>query len=374
MSATTRDYYEVLGVSRSASAEEIKRAYRKLAQKYHPDKNLGNSEAEDRFKEVAEAYAVLSDPERRERYDRFGHADGLPFGASGFDPAVFGDFADILSQMFGFGAPGARGRRSRAVPGADLRYDLELSFREAVFGTTRQLQFERLEICEACAGTGSANRRAPESCPTCSGRGEVRFSQGFLVVSRSCPRCHGSGESVLDPCGECSGTGRRSRPVGLEVRIPAGVESGTRIRISGEGEPGIRGGKTGDLYVILSVQADPRFERHGTDLLLREVLPFPVLVLGGTVEIETLEGPVPLEIPAGTQPGERLRLRGKGVPRLRGKERGDLFVEIGVRVPHPRELSSAEREAIAQLAEASGTGAASNSRGVLGRVRDLFQV
>lgn len=373
MSVGTRDYYEILGVSRTAGAEEIKRAYRKLAQRYHPDKNPGDSEAEARFKEVAEAYAVLSDPEKRSRYDRFGHLDGSPFAGMDFDPSIFGDFSEILAQLFGIDVSARRSRQSAAVPGADLRYDLELPFREAIFGTTRKLSFERLEACKVCGGSGSAGQRRPEVCSTCGGRGEVRYSQGFLIVARSCPRCQGKGEILLDPCSECHGSGRSAHPVELEIRIPPGIEDGARLRLPGEGERGIRGGRAGDLYVVLSVQPDERFERRGDDLLTRQRFPYPLLVLGGSTEVESLDGPVSLEIPPGCQAGQRLRLRGLGVP-LRGtKGRGDLWVEVEVHVPHPRDLSAEEREAVERLAQVTGEASATSSRSVFDRVRDLFQ-
>ncbi|HVS14668.1 MAG TPA: molecular chaperone DnaJ [Thermoanaerobaculia bacterium] len=370
-SSTRRDYYEILGVERSATAQEIKSAYRKLAVKYHPDRNAGDPQAEDRFKEAAEAYAVLSDADKRARYDRFGHAAaGVPPG--GFDPSVFADFSDILGDLFGFGdAFGGRGRRrSSAVAGADLRYDLEIGFEEAAFGKEVELRIPRLERCGACSGTGSAGGAPPSTCDACAGRGQIRFAQGFFTVARTCPRCGGSGAVISDPCAECGGAARVERERQIEVRVPAGVDDGARLRLSGEGEHGLRGGPPGDLYVVLHVRAHERWTRHGADVLSREKISFPEAVLGGELEVETLHGSERLEIPPGSEPGSRFVLRGKGVPRLGRSGHGDHVVEVELEIPHPRELEEEEIELLRRLADLEGVRV--RGRGVLERVRDLF--
>jgi molecular chaperone DnaJ len=358
--AARRDYYEVLGVQRDAAVAEIKKAYRKVAVQDHPDRTPGNAEAEERFKAAAEAYAVLSDADKRARYDRFGHAGvggaaGNPF-QGGFDPSVFGDFADVLGDLFGFGAAGGRRRPGRAPSrGADLRYDLTLSFEEAAFGTTETLRIPRLERCDDCSGTGSAGNAAPKVCSACAGRGQVRFSQGFLTVARTCPQCGGDGVTITDPCPTCRGEGLVERDRSLEVRVPAGVDHGSRLRLAGEGEHGRLGGPTGDLYVVLRVEPHERFERHGTDVLSEESIGYAQAVLGSTLEVDTLHGPQPLEVPPGTRSGTELRLRGQGIERLgRPAGRGDHAVRLEVRVPHPRELSEEQVELLRKLAEVSG--------------------
>jgi len=368
---STRDFYEVLGVARDATAEQIKAAYRKAALENHPDRNPGDHAAEERFKAAAEAYAVLSDPAKRARYDRFGNAGGGGgFDAGGFDPSIFGDFSDILGDLFGFGARG-RGRRGGPEPGADLRYDLEISFEEAVFGATRKLEIPRLEGCEACGGSGAAPGSEAATCRTCSGRGEVRFAQGMFVVARTCPQCHGEGRVISKPCESCRGAGRVERRRELEVKIPAGVDHGARLRLNGEGEHGRRGGRTGDLYVVLEVAPHERYHREGTHVLTVEEIGYAQAVLGAEIEVETLHGPETLHVPAGTRPGAQFRLKGKGVPRLGGSGRGDHVVEVGVRVPAPSELSDEQKALLARFAELEGRPARAE-RSVLDRVRDLF--
>ncbi len=374
MATSRRDYYEILGIERTASIQEVKKAYRRLAVRYHPDKNPGDAAAEERFKEAAEAYAVLSDGDKRARYDRFGHAGvggaaGSPF-SGGFDPTVFGDFADILGDLFGFGMGGGRRRGGRAATrGADLRYDLVLSFEEAAFGTTETLRIPRLETCEDCAGTGSEGQRAPKVCSACGGRGQVAFSQGFLTVARTCPQCGGQGSRVTDPCPTCRGEGRRERERSIEVKIPGGVDEGSRLRLGGEGEHGRLGGPAGDLYVVLRVQPHERFVRQGADVFSEVEIAYPQAVLGGTVGVETLHGEVPLEVPAGSPGGREFRLRGQGIPRLGGGGRGDHVVRVAVRVPHPRELSEEEGELLRRLAE---IGDHPVREKVLDRVKKMF--
>ena len=350
-----RDYYEVLGVARDAPLAEIKSAYRKLAVRFHPDRNPGDAAAEESFKEAAEAYAVLSDSERRARYDRFGHrATGSPAG--GFDPSVFADFSDILGDLFGFGDLGGGRRRGRSagVAGADLRYDLQIDFEEAVFGKEITLRVPRLETCEACSGSGSASGKPPAACPTCAGRGQVRFSQGFFTVARTCPQCRGAGAIVSDPCRECRGAGRVQQERSLQVRIPAGVDNGARLRLQGEGEHGLGGGPPGDLYVVIEVEEHDRYLRRGADVLTVETISYPEAVLGATLEVETLHGPATLRLPPGTQHGQQLALRGKGVAHLGRGTHGDHVVEIAVDVPEPTELSEAELELVRQLGALRG--------------------
>jgi len=366
--ASNRDYYEILGVARDATAAQVKSAYRKLAVKYHPDKNPGDSEAEERFKEAAEAYAVLSDDEKRARYDRFGREAPGGFGAGGFDPTIFGDFSDILGDLFGFGGGG---RAGGAQPGADLRYDLEIGFEEAAFGVSRTIEFPRLEGCDVCRGEGSAGGKPPAPCRACGGSGQVRFSQGFFTVARSCPNCRGEGRVVVDPCPQCRGAGRVERQRRLEVKIPAGVDSGARLRLSGEGEHGRRNGRRGDLYVVISVAAHERFRREGPHVITQLEVGYPQAVLGAEVEVETLHGKRALEIPPGTPAGHLFRLRGEGIERLGGRGRGDQIVEVVLRVPRPGELDDEQRELLRKLGELEGR-PAREERGVLERVKDLF--
>lgn len=367
-----RDYYEVLGVERNAGQQEIKSAYRKLAQKFHPDRNPGDREAEESFKEAAEAYAVLSDQEKRGRYDRFGHQGlGGAGGFGGIDPTIFADFSDILGDFFGFG--GGRGRGSSGMSrGADLRYDLTLTFEEAAFGTETTLRVPRLESCEECQGTGSAGGAAPSVCSACGGRGQVRFSQGFFTVARTCPQCRGEGRVISDPCKECHGEGRLERERSLSVKIPAGVDTGARLRLVGEGEHGRRGGPAGDLYVVVQVRPHARFRREGATVFSKFTLNFPQAVLGTTVEVETLRGKAPLDVPAGTAHGRDFRLRAQGIERLDGSGRGDHVVTVEIDVPNPRNLSEEEQQLLRRLAELGGY-PVKEDRGVFDRVKkNLF--
>jgi molecular chaperone DnaJ len=370
--AAKRDYYEVLGIDRQASAKEIKSAYRQQAVQNHPDRNPGDSAAEARFKEAAEAYAVLSDAQKRQRYDQFGH-QGVA-GASGFDPETFGDFADILGDFFGFGFGdmfGGGRRRGNGQPGADLRYELHLTLEEAAFGLEKTLDIPRLETCESCSGSGAREGSAPTTCSACGGRGQVRFSQGFFTVARTCPQCRGEGSVIGDPCEECDGSGRTRRRRSIEVRIPPGVDSGTRMRLQGEGEHGRRGGTTGDLFVDIRVKPHRSFERRGADVLSAVPASYSQAVLGGRLEVETLHGDEELEIPPGTQEGTDFRLRGKGIQRLDGAGRGDHIAVVRLVVPHPRDLDEETVEVLRQLAEREGV-EARDGRKVLDRVRDLF--
>jgi molecular chaperone DnaJ len=366
-----RDYYEVLAIARTASQQEIKSAYRKIAVRDHPDKNPGDKEAEERFKEAAEAYAVLSDADKRARYDRFGHQGVSGVGAGGFDPTIFADFSDILGDLFGFGGFSGRRSGSGATRGADLRYDLTLTFEEAAFGTETALRIPRLESCPQCSGTGSANGAPPTACSACGGRGQVRFTQGFFTVARTCPQCQGEGRMISDPCKECRGEGRVERERSITVKIPAGVDTGARLRLSSEGEHGRRGGPPGDLYVVLQVRPHKHFRRDGSTVLSRMSISYPQAVLGTTVEVDTLRGKTPLDVPAGTPHGRDFRLRGQGIDRLDGGGRGDHLVTMEVEVPHPRELSEEEAQILRRLAELGGY-PVKEEKTVLDRVKNLF--
>jgi molecular chaperone DnaJ len=365
-----RDYYEVLGVGRDASVDDIKKAYRKLALKWHPDKNPENPEAEERFKEAAEAYGVLSDEEKRARYDRFGH-QGVG-GNGGFDPNQFTDFADILGDFFGFSdffSAGQGRRGTRAARGADLRYDLHLEFKEAVFGTEKSIVVPRIVSCSRCGGSGARPGSAPITCVACGGRGQVRYAQGFFAVARTCPQCGGAGRVIKDPCASCSGAGRVREEKSLSVKIPPGVDAGSRLRIAGEGEGGVGIGPSGDLYVFLSVAEHPQFERRDYDIHSQQTVSFTQAALGAEVPTETIEGPESLRGPAGTQPGQVFRLRGKGVKFVDGSGRGDHYVHVNVRVPTT--LSEEQRELLGKLAAAEGENPP-ETRGVLDKVKEFF--
>ena len=373
--ATKRDYYEVLGVGRDSTGREIKTAYRKLAVKYHPDRNPGDSSAEEKFKEAAEAYSVLSDPNQRSRYDQFGHQGVSGGGFGGFDPSTFGDFADILGDFFGVGFGdifgGGRGRRRGGEPGADLRYQLNLTLEQAAFGTEEVLQIPRLETCSECTGSGSAGGSQPTACRSCGGYGQVRVSQGFFTVARTCPQCRGEGRIISDPCKQCHGEGRVENERSIEVKIPSGVDTGTRLRLSGEGEDGRRGGRTGDLYVDILVEPHEVFDREGPHVRSEMSISYAQAVMGTEVEVETLHGAEKLEVPAGTEHGEEFRISGKGIQRLDGRGQGDHFARIKLDVPHPRDLTDEQIELLEQLAKSEGK-EIRGDRSVLHRVRDLF--
>ncbi|HEX9637453.1 MAG TPA: molecular chaperone DnaJ [Acidobacteriota bacterium] len=374
MASTRRDYYEVLGVDRGADAQAIKRAYRRLAQQYHPDKNKSDHDAEEKFKEAAEAYSVLADPQKRERYDRFGHAGlGGAGGFSGFDSEVFADFSDILGDLFGFGDlfGGGRGRRRRGpLRGSDLRYDLEVSFEEAAFGTETVLQLPQLVSCETCDGSGARPGTGRSHCRTCGGRGQVIAQQGFFSISRSCPTCGGVGSRLESPCATCRGEGRVQRERKLTVKIPAGVQNGSRLRLRGEGEAGPRGGPSGDLYVVIYVKEHPIFKREGDDLYTEITLSIPRVVLGGEIEVPTLEGKKTISVPSGLQSGETLRLKQQGVTHLDQPGRGDLYVRIQVHTP--TKLSRDERQHYEELLKIAGERAEPADRSLFDKIRDIF--
>ena len=373
---TTRDYYEALGVERTADETAIKRAYRKMALKYHPDRNPDDATAEARFKEAAEAYAILADPEKRSRYDRFGYA-GVSGGAGGYDPTIFADFGDILGglgDLFGFSGGTRRGGVRR---GADLRYDLEISFEEAATGIETTLQIPREEPCETCAGSGAAPGTTPQRCGHCQGRGQVRFQQGFFTVARTCPHCGGAGRTITSPCQTCHGSGYITRERKLTVKIPAGIATAQRLRISGEGEHGGQGGSPGDLYVVVHVHDHAFFRRNGDDLLCDLPVTYPTLALGGDIDVPTLTAPTTIQIPQGTQADTRFRLRGKGMPNVSGRGHGDLIV--GVKVAVPRKLTREQKTLLETLATTMPTRVldpqaidTDEDRPFFERVKDIF--
>lgn len=328
-----RDFYEVLGVSKNASADELKKAYRKMAMKYHPDRNPDDAQAEARFKEAKEAFEVLSDPQKRAAYDQFGHAgvDGQP-GAGGFGGGGGAGFSDIFGDVFGdiFGGGRARGGAAR---GADLQYNLRLSLEEAVNGTTVEIKIPTTKACETCNGSGAKPGTGKKTCTTCQGQGAVRIQQGFFSIQQPCPDCGGEGQTLEDPCNDCGGTGRVETTKTLSIKIPAGVDTGDRIRHSGEGQPGDKGGPPGDLYVAIEIKPHPLFKRKDADLTCDMPISFATAALGGEIEVPTLDGRVNLKIPAETQTGKVFRLRGKGVRPVRGGPQGDLLVSVHVETP-----------------------------------------
>ncbi len=347
-----RDYYEILGVPRNASEEEIKKAYRKMALKYHPDRNPGDKEAEEKFKEASEAYEVLRDPKKREIYDFYGHEGlkGTGFtGFRGFDD-IFSSFSDIFEEFFGFSP---RSSRRGASPGADLRYDLKITLLDAAFGKETEIEVLKRGRCEVCNGTGAQPGSTPQVCPHCYGRGQISRSHGFFTISTTCSYCHGEGRVITTPCKACGGQGWVKKRKKVSLRIPPGVDTGSRLRLRGEGEEGERGGPPGDLYVIIHVEPHEFFEREGDDIICRVPIPFTMAALGGEIEVPTLDGTKRIQIPRGTQPGEIFRLKGEGIPHLNGRGRGDQIIQILVQVPQKlskeqerllREFASLEEE------------------------------
>ncbi len=366
-----RDYYEVLGVTRTASDQDIKSAYRRLAVRFHPDKNPNDAGAEEKFKEAAEAYGVLADAEQRRRYDRFGH-EGVSSSAGAWGAPGFGGIEDILGDLFGFGDvfSGARSgsRRTAAQRGADLRYDLEITLEEAAGGMTAQLRIPRLEGCETCKGSGAAEGTQPETCHTCGGTGQVRYQQGFFSVARTCHACRGAGRVIKNPCPDCNGAGRVEREKQMEVKIPAGVETGSRLRVQGEGEAGTQGGGAGDLYVVIHVAEHEQFERQGSNLYEAVPITFAQAALGSEIFVKTLDSEEKLKIPMGTQTGTVFRLKGKGMPALGGRGRGDLYVSVTLVTPTT--LTREQRRLLEQLAEVENKDL--EDKGLVDKVRDIF--
>jgi len=367
------DYYEVLGVSREATDQELKSAYRKLAMQHHPDRNPGDHTAEERFKEASEAYQVLSDADKRAAYDRYGHA-GLG-GQGGFNSGPFAggvDIGDIFGDLFGemFNPGGSQQRGSRQQRGDDLRCDLTIDFEDAFFGTQTEVKIRRLETCTTCNGKGTASSRGPSVCTQCQGRGQLRYQQGFFSVARTCGACGGTGQVIGDPCTTCRGQTRVSSEFKLNVKVPPGVEEGTRIRYTGEGDAGRSGGPRGDLYVVLSVRPHDFFERQGNDLHCVVPISFPQAALGDEFEIPGIDGPINLKIPEGTQSGREIKIRGRGVPILNSKGNGDLVVKVLVQVP--RKLSRSQRELVVKLGESLSVDNKPTSAGLLDKMKDLF--
>ena len=373
-----RDFYEVLGISKTATDQEIKSCYRKLALKYHPDRNPGSKEAEDKFKEAAEAYAILADEDKRRMYDRFGHA-GLGSGA-GFDPSAFTGFEDIfggLGDIFGLGDTAGGRRRAGPQRGSDLRYDLEISFEESAKGAETTIQIPRQEPCDTCRGSGSAPGTKASACPQCQGRGQLRYQQGFFTVARTCGQCRGAGSVITKPCGTCRGMGRVQKERKLTVRIPAGIATGQRLRLTNEGEAGPAGGPSGDLYVVIHVQDHAFFQREGNDLHCEISLNYSTMALGGDIRIPTLEGEETFAVPEGTQSGTTLSLRGRGMPDVTGRGRGDLL--LTVKVITPRKLTREQKKLLEQLAaslpketfEPTPVGT-EGDKGLFDRVKDIF--
>jgi molecular chaperone DnaJ len=375
-----RDYYEILEITRTASEQEIKSAYRKLAFQHHPDRNPGKKEAEEKFKEAAEAYAVLADTDKRRLYDRFGHAGLGGAAAGGFDPTVFNGFEDILGglgDMFGFGDMFGGARRRGPQRGADLRYDLEITFKEAATGTETSVQIPRQEACDTCKGTGAAEGSKPTICAQCQGRGQIRIQQGPFMLARTCGYCRGTGSVISKPCVTCRGAGRVEKERKLTVRVPAGIATGQRLRLSGEGEAGPAGGPAGDLYVVIHVQEHAFFQRDGNDLYCEIPVHFPTVALGGEISIPTLDGTEPFKVPEGTESGSTFRVRGKGMPDVSGRGKGDLLVTI--KVVTPGKLTKDQKKLLQQLAASLPAEkfeptplADQEDKGLFDRVKDIF--
>ena len=371
-----RDYYEILEVSRTATDQEIKSSYRKLALKFHPDRNPGDKTAEEKFKEAAEAYAILSDGDKRARFDRFGHA-GVGNSAQGFDPSQFSGFEDIfggLGDIFGFGGS----RRAGPQRGADLRYDLEIKFEQAAKGVETHIQIPRHETCESCKGNGAAPGTTPTTCPQCRGTGQLRYQQGFFTVARTCGQCRGAGKVITKPCPECKGAGTREQHRKLTVKIPAGIATGQRLRLSGEGEAGSLGGPPGDLYVVIYVREHEFFQRDGNNLHCTVPLAFTTLALGSEIKVPGIDGEESLKIPESTQTGSTFRLRGKGMPDVSGRGRGDLLVTV--QAITPKKLSKEQKKLLEQLAatlpeqkvKPKDRDEEDDDRGIFGKVKDIF--
>jgi molecular chaperone DnaJ len=371
-----RDYYEILGIAKSASEAEIKSAFRKLAMQHHPDKNPGNLEAENLFKELNEAYQVLSDPQKRGAYDRYGHAAFAQGGGGGPGGAGFGgEFTDFMSDIFDTFFGDARTARQRPSGGrergADMRYNLEITLEEAFKGKNATIKVPSAITCETCSGTGAKPGTKPRTCPTCGGHGRVRAAQGFFSIERTCPNCHGRGEVIDDPCTDCGGAGRVVRERNLSVNIPIGVEDGTRIRLSGEGEAGFKGGPAGDLYIFLSVKPHPFFQRDGADLFCRVPISMVAASLGGEFMVPTLDGTdAKVKIPEGTQSGKQIRLKAKGMPVLRSREVGDLYIQVVVETP--QNLSKRQRELLLEFEKECSTSTHPESDGFFTRVKEFF--
>jgi molecular chaperone DnaJ len=380
METQKRDYYDVLGVGRSATGEEVKRAYRKLAVKFHPDKNPDDPHAEEKFKELGEAYDVLMDPEKRAAYDRFGHA-AFASGGAGLGRGGFHDPFEIFREVFGggdfgggifetlFGGGGARSDDRRR--GSDLRYDMEIKLEEAAFGAEKQIEIEKLDACDKCGGTGAESGSHKTRCPTCAGRGQVVSSRGFFHISQTCPRCHGAGEIIEKPCQKCRGEGRVEKLSRVNLKIPAGIREGTRLRSLANGEAGVDGGSPGDLYVVVHIKEHNIFQREGDDLYCEVPIPFPVAALGGEIDVPTLEGKAHLKVPAGTQSGQMFKLRGKGIINVNGRGHGELFARLIVEVPS--RLNAEQRLKLEEFAALCGEENTPMRRSFFERAKEFFK-
>lgn len=369
-----KDYYEVLGVPKTATKDEIKKAYRKLALKYHPDRNPGDKAAEANFKECSEAAEVLINEEKRQKYDQFGHAGvngQAGFGSQGFNPQDFGDLGDIFGDIFGdfFGGRSQR-RRSQGQPGDDLQMGIEVTFKEAAFGAKKNVSLTKNVECEECHGSGGKEGSKPATCPQCHGHGEVRRQQGFFTVASTCPRCHGSGQIISNPCNKCHGQGRHRKKVDLEVSIPAGIDTGQRLKLSGEGGAGAQGGHSGDLYLEVIIKGDEFFERDGFDVHCTIPITFSQAALGAEIEVPTLDGKVELSVPAGTQSGTKMRVKGKGIQRLGHSGRGDQIVKIHVETP--TKLNAEQKKLLKELSSFDKSKSNPMREGFFEKFKDIF--
>ncbi len=377
-----RDYYEVLGIDRGATDQDLKSAFRKLAKKFHPDTNPGDVDAEKNFKEVNEAYEALKDPQKRAAYDQFGHAAfegmggrGPGGGQGGFGPDFASSMSDIFDDLFGEfmgGRRGGGGRHSGRERGADLRYNMSITLDEAFIGKTAQIRVPTSVGCETCDGSGAKSGTKPTTCPTCSGAGKIRASQGFFTIERPCPTCHGRGETIQNPCADCGGAGRVTKERTLSVNIPPGVEDGTRIRLAGEGEAGMRGGPAGDLYIFLSIEPHSIFQRDGADIFCRVPISMTTAALGGQIEVPTVEGAISrVKIPEATQSGKQFRLKGKGMPILRSKLTGDMYIQVEAETP--TKLTKRQRELLEEFQKLSDAGTSPESQSFFDRMKGLFE-
>lgn len=375
-----QDYYELLGVQKGATADELKKAYRKMAMQYHPDRNQGDKDAEQKFKEISEAYEVLKDEQKRAAYDRFGHAafengrgGGPGAGGAGFNfDFGSGGFADIFDEMFGEFMGGGRRGAGGSGRGQDLRFNLEITLEEAFKGTQTTIRVPTSVVCDTCSGSGAAAGTQPVTCPTCSGHGKVRAQQGFFTIERTCPACHGQGRVIKDACKSCGGAGRLRKEKSLQVNIPAGVEDGTRIRLAGEGEAGLRGAPPGDLYIFLALAPHPMFQRDGANIHCRVPIPMTTAALGGTIEVPTIEGSrTKITVPPGTQSGHQFRLRSKGMSVLRSPQRGDMYIQAVVETPV--NLTKRQQELLREFEKAGKEGSHPQSEGFFAKVKELWE-